>query len=251
MQVVGIIPARYASSRLPGKPLSQIAGKTLIQRVYEQAKQATALNAVYVATDSPQIMQAVANFGGHAILTHTNHQSGTERCAEAIEKLPSKPNIVINIQGDEPFINPEQINQVVQIFTQNPDAQLATLIRKITEPEVLLNPNHPKVVINEQGQAIYFSRQAIPFLRNHPTQNWLQHHVFYQHVGIYGYTAQVLQQIVQLPPSPLEQAELLEQLRWIAHGWPIFTQITSYPILSVDTPDDLAAAIEYAQANNL
>ncbi|WP_432714871.1 3-deoxy-manno-octulosonate cytidylyltransferase [Pedobacter sp.] len=237
MKTIGIIPSRYASTRFPGKPLTQIAGKSMIRRVYEQALQSGALDHVVVATDDQRIMDEVKSFGGDYVLTGSNHQSGTDRCAEVIEQLTGF-DIIINIQGDEPFIDPAQIDLVARCF-DDPQVQLATLVKAITTDEELFNTNIPKVTLNTLEEALYFSRQTIPFLRNAAPADWLASHSFYKHIGIYGYTRKVLLEITQLQPSPLELAENLEQLRWLENGYKIKTKITTLETLAIDTPDDL------------
>jgi 3-deoxy-manno-octulosonate cytidylyltransferase (CMP-KDO synthetase) len=236
--LIGIIPARYASTRFPGKPLIEIAGKTMIQRVYEQAIKSRALSMVIVATDDIRIEEAVKAFGGEVCLTSAEHPSGTDRCAEVVEKLGLRCDAVINIQGDEPFIDPQQITLVAQCFDDN-RTQLATLIKKIGQPEVLFNANSPKVIIDRDGFAIYFSRHPIPYIRGSEERNWLGLHTFYQHIGIYGYRREVLREITRLQPSSLEKAESLEQLRWIENGFRIKTAVTTIDTLAIDTPDDL------------
>lgn len=236
MNVLGIIPARYASTRFPGKSLIDIQGKSMIQRVYEQALKAETLNKVVVATDDERIAQAVSEFGGEYVMTG-NHQSGTDRCAEVAQHLPNF-DIVINIQGDEPFIDPKQIDLLVSCFDQA-HVRLATLIKKINSGEELFNNNIPKVVINNKQEAIYFSRHPIPYLRNAEKDHWLNVHQFYKHIGIYGYTAATLSEITTLSPSTLEIAESLEQLRWIENGFTIQTQLTGIETIAIDTPDDL------------
>lgn len=237
MKVLGIIPARYASTRFPGKPLIDIQGKSMIQRVYEQALKSETLNKVVVATDDERIAEAVRNFGGEVVMTGATHQSGTDRCAEVSQHLPDF-DIVINIQGDEPFINPKQIDLLVSCFNQ-PDVQLATLIKEIHTEEELFNNNIPKVVTNNKQEAIYFSRHTIPYIRNAEKEQWLNTHQFYKHIGIYGYTTPVLREITKLNPSTLEMAESLEQLRWIENGYSIQTRITNLETLAIDTPEDL------------
>ena len=240
MITVGIIPARYASTRFPGKPLVAIKGKTMIQRVYEQTQKA--LNHVCVATDDGRIFQAVTSFGGNVVFTSEKHPSGTDRCAEAITKYEElkqvKADIVINVQGDEPFIDPQQIKQLDQLF-KLPETEIATLIKQVTDPEVLQNPNKVKVTINKNGEAMYFSRSCIPFIRGASVENWLSHGTFYQHIGMYGYRKNVLFELCQLQKGTLEVAESLEQLRWLENGYKIHTSITSFEGLSVDTPEDL------------
>ena len=237
MRILGVIPARYASTRFPGKPLVDIQGKTMIQRVYEQALKSIKLDDVVVATDDERILLHVRSFDGRAILTSKEHQSGTDRCAEVSEKLPGF-DVIINIQGDEPFIDPTQIDLLCKCFDSD-ETQLATLIKKITSAEELNNPNSPKVIVNKNSEAIYFSRAAIPYLRNAETPVWTNHHTFFKHIGIYGYRSDVLSVITELPISSLEQAESLEQLRWIENGFKIKVAETSIETLAIDTPEDL------------
>ncbi len=237
MKIIGIIPARYASGRFPGKPLADIAGKSMIRRVYEQASQCSLLEKVIVATDDERIFNHVLAFGGLAMMTSENHQSGTDRCAEISAALPEF-EVVINIQGDEPFINLNQIAKVAACFNDQ-KTELATLVKKIETDEELHNFNTPKVILNQNSEAVYFSRSVIPYLRNQQMQNWLQYHTFYKHIGIYGYRANVLQEITKLPVSSLEKAESLEQLRWIENGYRIKAAETELETLAVDTPADL------------
>ncbi|WP_158798139.1 3-deoxy-manno-octulosonate cytidylyltransferase [Pedobacter sp. L105] len=237
MATLGIIPARYASTRFPGKPLVDIDGKSMIQRVYEQACRALSLDKVVIATDDERIITVVKSFGGDYALTRADHQSGTDRCAEVAEKFHGF-DIIINIQGDEPFIDPLQIDLLSSCF-QDPGVQLATLVKKIYTEEELFNHNTPKVVLNAAQEAIYFSRHTIPFIRKTDQENWLSVHQFYKHIGIYGYKADTLQQITRLQPSSLELAESLEQLRWIENGFKIQTRITDLESIAVDTPEDL------------
>lgn len=237
--IAGIIPARYASSRFPGKPLINIGGKTMIQRVYEQACQAKTLKTVIVATDDERIYQHVQDFGGNVVMTSPNHPSGTDRCYEAYTLSGMKDiDAIVNIQGDEPFIQPEQIDLLCSIFDSR-EVQLGTLVKKLKDAADLNNPNAMKVVLNKDKEALYFSRSPIPYLRNHPQEKWLDNHTFYKHIGIYAYRTDVLQQIVQLPPSSLELAESLEQLRWLENGYIIKVAVTDYESISVDTPEDL------------
>ena len=245
MNIVGIIPARYASTRFPGKPLVIIDGKSMIRRVYEQASRCERLAKVVVATDSREIAGHVALFGGHVMMTSEEHRSGTERCREVVEKLSGEGehyDYVINIQGDEPYINPEQISQVAQCLTDT-KSKLATLIRKITSIEELANPNVVKVVVDHHGTALFFSRATIPFTRGLEPDDWLSATTYYKHIGIYGYQSAILQEIVGLPPSPLEIAESLEQLRWLGHGYRIQTHVTEYESIAIDTPSDLLKII--------
>ena len=235
--IIGVIPARYASTRFPGKPLVDIAGKSMIQRVYEQALKARSLSKVVVATDDERIAEEVSRFGGTYILTSSSHQSGTDRCAEVIAKIPDF-KVVINIQGDEPFIDPAQIDLVASCFEQK-DTQLATLIKPITTNGELFNANSPKVVVNYSGEAIYFSRHPIPYLRNAEERDWINQYKYFKHIGIYGYRAETLKAITKIPPSGLEAAESLEQLRWIENGYKIRTRVTTLETLAIDTPEDL------------
>lgn len=239
----GIIPARYASSRFPGKPLAQIGNKTMIQIVYEQASKS--LSKVYVATDDIRIYDTVMNFGGKAVMTSPHHQSGTDRCAEAVTKITMETgnpiDIVINIQGDEPFIKPEQIELLMNCFNGE-KVEIATLIRRAEPGEDIFNPNQPKVILTKEGDAIYFSRTAIPFIRDSDQGDWSKKHVFYKHIGLYAYRTKILQKITLLPRSPLEIAESLEQNRWIENGFKIRTAVTLWETLGIDTPADLDKA---------
>lgn len=241
--IIGIIPARFASTRFPGKPLADIAGKSMIQRVYEQAKKCARLSEVVVATDDSRIYEAVQNFGGSVCMTASSHPSGTDRCAEVVTAMNMKADAVVNIQGDEPFIDPEQIDLVCKCF-DDPRTELATLIKRISSTEVLFNPNSPKVIVDSDQFAIYFSRHAIPYVRGADQNEWLARHTFYQHIGIYGYRVDILQKITKLAPSSLEKAESLEQLRWLEHGFKIKTAITSGDTVAIDTPDDLKKVLQ-------
>jgi 3-deoxy-manno-octulosonate cytidylyltransferase (CMP-KDO synthetase) len=236
--IVGIIPARFASTRFPGKPLVDIAGKTMIERVYSQAKKSLFLSDVIVATDDETIAATVENFGGKVCLTSALHPSGTDRCAEVLTSLSLQCDAVINIQGDEPFIDPQQIDLLAACF-DDPGTDLATLIKKITSREVLFNHHSPKVIIDADQFAIYFSRHPIPYIRGYDESSWLTKHTFYQHIGIYGYRPAILKEITALRPSSLEKAETLEQLRWIENGFKIKTAITTFETLAIDTPEDL------------
>ncbi|GAA4295989.1 3-deoxy-manno-octulosonate cytidylyltransferase [Nibribacter koreensis] len=245
MTTLGIIPARYASTRFPGKPLIDLAGKSMIQRVYEQA-QKSGLTSVVVATDDARILSHVLAFGGKAVMTGEHHQSGTDRCYEAYTQAGQEFDVVVNIQGDEPFIQPEQINKIISCFDQ-PEAQIATLIKPIQSQEELFNPNSPKVVIGAQQQALYFSRHPIPYLRGAEQYQWLQKHAYYKHIGIYGYRSGVLAELTKLAPSALEKAESLEQLRWLEHGYRIVTAVTELETIGIDTPEDVEKALAYLQ----
>lgn len=237
MKIIGIIPARYASTRFPAKPLVDIGGKTMIQRVYEQALKCN-LDKVVVATDDERISAEVTGFGGEFVMTSAHHQSGTDRCAEVTKKLPGY-DVVINIQGDEPFIDPKQVALVASCFLDK-EVKIATLIKAIDTKEELFNANIPKVVINSNQQAIYFSRHPIPFIRGAENNaDWPKTHQFYKHIGIYGYQTETLLAITKLAPSSLELAESLEQLRWIENGYQIQTKVTDIETIAIDTPEDL------------
>lgn len=238
MKITGIIPARYASTRFPGKPLADIGGKSMIRRVYEQAGKAKALRSVVVATDDERIAAHVRDFGGNVVMTGTGHQSGTDRCFEAIRAFDASADVVINIQGDEPFIHPEQIDLVASCFTGDA-VRIATLVKKISTNEELFNPNTPKVVLNRENEAIYFSRQPLPHIRGKEQAEWLSHFTFYKHIGIYAYRTAVLADITALHQSPLELAEALEQLRWIENGYKLKVEVTDLESVAVDTPEDL------------
>lgn len=243
MKFIGIIPARYASTRFPGKPLADMKGKYMIQRVYEQA--CKVLDRVCVATDDERIFNAVQSFGGQVVMTSERHRSGTDRCFEAYTNLGDGEEVVINIQGDEPFIKPEQIESLIACF-DSPQTQIATLVRpfEATEGyEALANPNSPKVVMNERHEALYFSRSIIPYLRGVDPEQWLSRHVYYKHIGMYGYRADVLSEITRLPQSSLELAESLEQLRWLQNGYTVKVGITTQETIGIDTPADLQKAI--------
>ncbi len=238
MKIIGIIPARYASTRFPAKPLVDIGGLTMIQRVFMQAKKSELLNDVVVATDDERIAAHVRSFGGNVVLTSDLHQSGTDRCFEAIRSFCPDADVVINIQGDEPFIQPGQIDLVASCFN-SPEVQIATLVKKINTDEELFNVNIPKVLLNINKQAILFSRQTIPFIRGTEPKNWLKEFTFYKHIGIYAYRTNVLAEITALKQSPLELAEALEQLRWLENGYKINVEITDFESVAVDTPEDL------------
>lgn len=245
LSFIGIIPARYASSRFPGKPLAMIGDKPMIQRVYEQAKKVLA--DVYVATDDNRIYNAVESFGGKAVMTSDKHRSGTDRCYEAYCNVSSKADVVINIQGDEPFIHEEQICEIMECF-DDPATQIATLVRKFDPSQgfdALNDCTKPKVAIDNNRNALYFSRSVIPFVRNAEKKDWPSETAFYMHVGMYAYKAAVLAEITKLPQSSLEIAESLEQLRWLQNGYKIKTGLTDKPTIGIDTPTDLEKAIRY------
>ena len=245
MKFIGIIPARYASSRFPGKPLAMIGKQTMIERVYRRAQ--LALDEVAVATDDERILHAVESFGGRAIMTSPLHRSGTDRCHEAYTLSGSDADVVINIQGDEPFIDPSQIEALKGCFADS-DCEIATLVRRFNPDdgfETLSNPNTPKVVLGGDGSALYFSRSVIPYVRGSETQEWANAAKYYTHVGLYGYRADVLAKLVALPQSSLELAESLEQLRWLQTGFRIKTAVTDCPTIGIDTPEDLQRALAH------
>lgn len=237
MKVIGIIPARFESTRFQGKPLIDIGGKTMIERVYNQTKHAASLHEVIVATDDHRIYDHVKSFAGNVIMTKNTHPSGTDRCAEVVAQLKGF-DVAINIQGDEPFIDPQQIDILVSCFS-NPQTQIATLIRKISSQEDLEDFNKPKVVLNANQEGIYFSRQPIPYLRGFEKSDWLTHAEYFNHIGIYGFQIDILKELTQLPVSKLEKAESLEQLRWIENGYKIQTALSNHLSDPIDTPEDL------------
>ena len=241
MRVLGIIPARFASTRFPEKALADIAGKTMIERVYRQVKQAKSLAKVVVATDHHKIEKHVHDFGGEVIMTSDAHVSGTDRCYEVLAKQKESFDYVINVQGDEPFIAPSQIDLLASLLDGT--TQLATLVKKIEHDEDLFNPNIVKAVINAQHEALYFSRSAIPHIRNTQQSEWLKKNVFFKHIGMYAYRTDVLQKISKLIPSTLEKAESLEQLRWIENGLRIKVTETTFETIGIDTPEDLQRAL--------
>lgn len=245
MKVVGIIPARYNSTRFPGKPLAMIKGKTMIQRVCEQAWKSK-LDAVVVATDDIRIADEVLKFGGKYVMTDPRHQSGTDRCCEAVQMLEEQYDAVINIQGDEPFIDPRHIDLLVDMISRD-DTQLASLVKRVEDAEDLFGSTKVKVVMDKTGKALYFSRNPIPFMQNMAHEKWMQKGRFYQHIGIYAYKTETLHQIAKMQPSALEQAESLEQLRWLENGLSIRMAVVAGESISIDTPDDLAKAREMAQ----
>ncbi len=248
MRILGLIPARYASTRFPGKPLAEISGKPMIQWVYERTSKV--FDFVYVATDDERIKSAVEKFGGRVVMTSSAHQSGTDRCAEALESVEAMLNIkfdvVVNIQGDEPFIQPEQLQKVAGCFSDH-TTQLATLVKHFSNNENIFNPNTPKVILNKNNEAIYFSRSVIPFIRGKENLDWPSSFPFFKHIGLYAYRCNILREITQLAQSALELAESLEQLRWIENGYRIKVEITEMETLAVDTPEDLERVKEYAK----
>lgn len=242
MKFIAIIPARYASTRFPGKPLALLGGKPVIQRVYEQV--AGVLDDAVVATDDRRIYDAVLAFGGKAEMTSTEHRSGTDRCWEAYCKQGGAYDVVVNVQGDEPFIRPAQLEALKRCF-DDPETQIATLVKPFAEKdglEALENPNSPKVVLDGRSRALYFSRSVIPYLRGVDRAEWLRRHTYYKHIGIYAFRTEVLREVTALPQSPLELAESLEQLRWLENGYRIGVGITNFDTVGIDTPEDLERA---------
>lgn len=249
MNFVGIIPARYASTRFPGKPLAKLGGKTVIERVYRQVSKV--LDYVYVATDSEQIFNTVISFGGNAIMTSPNHKSGTDRVEEAVNKTGKKFDVVINIQGDEPFIHESQIKTICECF-DDPQTMIATLGRPLSNNDTIAeleNPNSPKIVCDNNNFAMYFSRSIIPYIRNVEKQEWLNSFNYLKHIGLYAYRRNVLSEITQLKQSSLEIAESLEQLRWLQNGYKIKVGITEIETIGIDTPEDLQKAEEFLNKN--
>lgn len=245
MKFIGIIPARYASTRFPAKPLAVLGGKPVIQRVYEQVS--GIFDEAYVATDDERIEAAVKAFGGKVVMTSPNHKSGTDRCYEAFTKVGGGYDVVVNIQGDEPFIQPSQLEAVKACF-EDPTTQIATLVKPFTTDDgfvALENVNSPKVVVNANMNALYFSRSIIPYQRNADKQDWLAGHTYYKHIGLYAYRAEVLMEITSLPQSSLELAESLEQLRWLENGYTIKVGVTQVETIGIDTPEDLERAEEF------
>ncbi|MBK6948472.1 MAG: 3-deoxy-manno-octulosonate cytidylyltransferase [Haliscomenobacter sp.] len=246
-KALGIIPARYASTRFPGKPLADIAGKSMIQRVYEQAVQADSLGLVVVATDDERIADHVRAFGGAVQLTRSDHPSGTDRCAEVASRYRAFP-AVVNIQGDEPFLDPRQIDLVAKPLFSGA-AHISTLAKEIRDPHVVQNPNTVKVVFETGGRALYFSRSPIPYFRGGSVEEGIQRAYFFRHIGLYGFQTEILQELTRLAPSRLELAESLEQLRWLENGYSIQVQLTEKETLGIDTPEDLEAALGFLRAN--
>ncbi|MFP4366710.1 MAG: 3-deoxy-manno-octulosonate cytidylyltransferase [Bacteroidales bacterium] len=240
MNLLGIIPARFGSTRFPGKPLAEIKGKPMIQRTWEQAKKA--IDDVVIATDDERIEKAVIKFGGKVFMTSSAHQSGTDRCAEVAEIISSGTekvyDVIINIQGDEPFIHPQQISLLAGCFREE-EVKIATLIKKITTPADIFNSNIPKVIFNKLGYALYFSRSPIPYVRGAEKKDWIRAYTYFRHLGMYAYRTGTLKEITQLEPAPLEMAESLEQNRWLENGYSIKLKETMMETISVDTPEDL------------
>ena len=242
MKIIGIIPARFASTRFPGKPLADIAGTSMVKRVYDKAEQAESLSKVMVATEDRKVFDHVKSFGGNVIMTSPDHRSGTDRCYEALRRDGKFYDFVINIQGDEPFISPKQIDVLAASLSHQ--VELATLVKRIGSPKDLRNPNVVKVILNFRKEAIAFSRSPIPFVRDYPEKDWLQHHTYYKHIGIYAYRSDILDSITKLKPSVLEKAESLEQLRWIENDYAIKVTETALESKGIDTPEDLEVALK-------
>ena len=242
MKFIAIIPARYASTRFPGKPLAMLGGKTVIQRVYEQAT--AILDEAYVATDDERIYQAVESFGGKAIITRADHKSGTDRLEEAATKIGTNADVIINIQGDEPFIQTSQIETLTHLF-DDPTTQIGTLGKPFESIEAVNNPNSPKIVCDRRGFALYFSRSTIPYVRGAEPTTWLEHFPYLKHLGVYAYRREVLHEVTQLPQSSLEKAESLEQLRWLENGYRIRVGLTDVETVGIDTPEDLQRAEDF------
>jgi 3-deoxy-manno-octulosonate cytidylyltransferase (CMP-KDO synthetase) len=242
-KILGVIPARYASTRFPGKPLALIGNKSMIQRVYEQARKSTFLSRLIVATDHELISNHVKSFGGEVCMTSDKHASGTDRCHEVTSRSTESFDYIINIQGDEPFIAPEQIDLIASVLDGK--TELATLIKKIESFDQLVNPNNVRVVYNNAREAIYFSRATIPYLRGVDQHQWLAHHSFFKHIGMYAYRSDILEKITTLPISSLEKAESLEQLRWIENGFKIRVVETDIETMGIDTPEDLEGAKQF------
>jgi len=242
MKFMAIIPARYASTRFPGKPLAVLGGKTVIQRVYEQVS--SVLDEVYVATDDHRIYDCVTGFSGRAVMTREDHKSGTDRIEEAVEKIQSSADVIINVQGDEPFIQPSQINTLKSLF-DDPDTQIGTLGKLFESIDAVENPNSPKIVTDNRGFALYFSRSVIPYIRGKELTDWFGEYPFLKHLGIYAYRREVLREVTRLPQSSLEKAESLEQLRWLQNGYRIRVGLTDVETVGIDTPEDLQRAEEF------
>ncbi len=241
--IVGIIPARYASSRFPGKPLIEIKGKTMLQRVYEQAAKSKSLSRVVVATDDERVFNHVKNFAGDVVMTDADHPSGTDRCMDALLQLKEDYNYVINIQGDEPFIEPEQIDELAAVLKDG-KTELATQMIAVDSYEMLFDKGEVKIVLNTNNEALYFSRMVIPFIKGVEEKEWHTHHQYFRHVGMYAYRKDVLQKITELPVSSLEKAESLEQLRWIENGFKIKCVLTKFESHCIDTPEDVEKVLQ-------
>lgn len=246
MSIIGIIPARYASTRFPGKPLAMIDGKTMLQRVVEQSKKASLITEILVASDDKRIETHCEEIGVKCVMTSADHPSGTDRCQEAYKLSGSKAAYIVNIQGDEPFLHPEQINSLAKVCDGN--VELATQMIKCVDHTMLADSGEVKIVLNKNNEALYFSRSIIPFVKNEDPKNWHNKHVYYRHVGMYAYRADILEKISKLPVSLLEKAESLEQLRWLENGFKIKCVETSYESHCVDTPEDIEKVLKLMKA---
>ncbi len=245
MKFTAIIPARFASTRFPGKPLALLGGRPVIQHVYEKAVQT--LGEAYVATDDERIARVVEDFGGQAVMTRTDHKSGTDRIEEAAEKIGTDADVIINIQGDEPFVDASQL-QTLQALFDDSETQIGTLGKRFDTMEAAENPNSPKIVCDRRGFALYFSRSVIPFVRGQERTAWLEHYPFLKHLGLYAYRREVLREVTQLPQSSLERAESLEQLRWLENGYRIRVGLTDVETVGIDTPEDLERAERFLRS---
>lgn len=245
MKFTAIIPARFASTRFPGKPLALLGGRPVIQHVYEKAVQT--LGEAYVATDDERIARVVEDFGGQAVMTRTDHKSGTDRIEEAAEKIGTDADVIINIQGDEPFVDASQL-QTLQALFNDEETQIGTLGKRFETMEAVENPNSPKIVCDRRGFALYFSRSVIPFVRGQERTAWLEYYPFLKHLGLYAYRREVLREVTQLPQSPLERAESLEQLRWLENGYRIRVGLTEVETVGIDTPEDLERAERFLRS---
>jgi len=243
MKILGVIPSRYASSRFPAKPLASIGNKTMVQMVYAQAKKSSLLDEVYIATDHQLIEAHIQGFGGNVMMTSENHRNGTERIFEVVSRISEEYDAIVNIQGDEPFIQPEQIDMLCEAISQ-PKVDIATLAKKIDIEEDLFNPDVVKVIFNDNQKALYFSRQAIPYFRSEEKKDWIESFDYYKHIGLYAYKTQVLKDLIELAPSRLEQAESLEQLRWLEAGYNIYIRETKLESFGIDRPEDIEKALK-------
>lgn len=241
--IIAIIPARYASTRFPGKPLAGIRGKSMIQRVYEQSSKSSRVSKVLVATDDERIVEHVTSFGGNVVMTAANHPSGTDRCWEALQQLDEQYQYVINVQGDEPFIEPGQIDELAAAL-EDGTTELATQMIAVDNPDILFDRGEVKIVLNSNNEALYFSRMVIPFIKGVEEKEWHRHHNYYRHVGMYAYRTDILEKITKLPVSALEKAESLEQLRWLENGYKIKCVLTKYDSHCVDTPADIEKVLQ-------
>ena len=252
MKVFGIIPARYASTRFPGKPLVQLDGRTMVEWVYRRAEKA--FDTVAVATDDERIAAEVRRFGGRVVMTSPAHRSGTDRCAEALalmqDETGTKADVVVNVQGDEPFVDPALLSRLAACFDDE-STQIATVVKPFDSVADLMNPNNVKAVLSASGRAVYFSRSTIPYIRGFEQDEWLNRHTFYWHLGLYAYRAGILARLTQLPPSPLEIAESLEQNRWLENDFYIRVIQTQGENIAIDTPEDLVRAQQWIKKNSM